>query len=246
MYETEKFKITYNAIDKRDGHIIGCYDDIDNLIEEVETYCVSHRGYRFGILYQSHNKADTVAIKSYSDKPIDYNIPDPKPRYWYAPYSNYETIYTNVEGVYVVDNLGNIIRDIWSRQKRSNYCGRRSWMEREAQEARVRKGLVRYKNNVNKIKDTYSYYLDYENYYGEYSYHSSDSIGCHRGIHTNSTLKKLTGFVKEDGEPEPRGKQRCLPTTYDDVQCSVYHQHKSWKHNSKRRKQWKDRTNANL
>ena len=240
MQEVESYPKTYIAHDKLDGHIIGRYTDINELIEEVNNYCLSHRGYGLGKLFQGHMKSDSVVVEKYRYGPVDYRIPDPKPAYWYAPYNNLIKEYVHVPGIYVTDELGDIVKDIWKLQARKPY--KSSWKLRRMRRERVEKTLKRYKNNVNKIKAVYGYHEGFSQWSDEIEY-MPDMSTYHRSIRTHSAAKKLSGFIKEEGEPEPRGRQLNLPDSWDDIGCCVWHQTKSWKHNSKRKKQWKHRSN---
>jgi hypothetical protein len=83
------------------------------------------------------------------------------------------------------------------------------------------------KNNVNKmVPETWSWYF--------------------RGIRTANEYRQNAAHVAEY-EPEygalVRGSRRGynLPSAWDDKPNSVWHSRKSWKHNSKRRHQWKSK-----
>lgn len=58
----------------------------------------------------------------------------------------------------------------------------------------------------------------------------------YRAISTTPERRACAGVVKEEGEPEFRGRRRNVPNTWDDV-CKNYY--RSWKECTKRRKQYK-------
>lgn len=59
---------------------------------------------------------------------------------------------------------------------------------------------------------------------------------CYRSIGTHPELRAAAGVVKEEGEPEFRGRRRNVPNAWDDIKVS---NHRSWKECTKRRKQYK-------
>lgn len=240
MKETQSFPQNYTAHDKRDGHVIGCYTNIDELIEEVNDYCIAHRGYRLAQLFQGHMKADSVKIEKRVNYVDDFVIPDPKPRFWH-PSRKFIIEYINVDGVYVLDSLGNIVKDIWKLQTRKPY---RSYAEKHEYRDRVLKTLERTAGNANRIKAPYGYHMEVPIWRRDKTLEwVSDYWINRRTPATLSNIKKLSFYIKEDGEPQARGKQRNLPNSWDDLTCNVWRQTKSWKHNSKRKSQWKDRSN---
>ncbi len=58
----------------------------------------------------------------------------------------------------------------------------------------------------------------------------------YRAIRTTAERRASAGVVKEEGEPEFRGRRRNVPNTWDDI-CKQYY--RSWKECTKRRKQYK-------
>lgn len=62
--------------------------------------------------------------------------------------------------------------------------------------------------------------------------------GYHRYPKTQRERRLLDGIINEYGEALVRGERRNLPTNWDDRVCTLGHAEPSWKHNSKRKKQW--------
>lgn len=64
-----------------------------------------------------------------------------------------------------------------------------------------------------------------------------------RPIHTRPEMRWNEAHCR-DIDPEivrGRRRKRLLPDSYDDLPCSMWKTDRSWKHNSKRPKQWKSR-----
>lgn len=78
----------------------------------------------------------------------------------------------------------------------------------------------------------------YTGYYRGYVSTGSKRRGgsMYRSISTTPELRACSGVLKEEGEPEFRGRRRNVPNTWDDI-CKNYH--RSWKECTKRRKQYK-------
>jgi hypothetical protein len=104
---------------------------------------------------------------------------------------------------------------------------------------KVSKRLIRHHFNKNKIKASYSTkqtidnngrerYVNYICYY-------------FRRVTTLNELKKTVGHFNEYGDSITRGKRSPsnIPDSWDDYTINVWKQQKSWKHNSKRKRQWK-------
>ena len=80
------------------------------------------------------------------------------------------------------------------------------------------------KNNVNKmVSETWSWYF--------------------RGVRTANEFRQNAGHVAEYGTEFVRGSRRGrnLPSSWDDRPNSRWHTRKNWKHNSKRKHQWKQK-----
>ncbi len=106
------------------------------------------------------------------------------------------------------------------------------------------KNLVKVKNDFKKIKNSYRTYArtwrswhytpDSEFYY------SNAETRYYRHPQTQREARIACGHADEYGlrAVRPKRNHTNLPDTYDDLQSCVYNTRKSWKHNSKRRKQW--------
>jgi hypothetical protein len=107
--------------------------------------------------------------------------------------------------------------------------------------------LVRKKNNVKKIKkDWASAYNDpsygWNGEFHEGYYTGCSNMSCHRMGHTHNEARSIEDILIEYGEEFPnivRGRRRAIPTGWSRERAvAAYGTAKSWKHHSKRRKQW--------
>ncbi len=101
----------------------------------------------------------------------------------------------------------------------------------------VRKRLLRIKGSPNKIKQSCEHVPWY--WRDEMSY-SNRVLGNYARPGTLREKKDSEGHILEYGEGIVRGarRPRQLRDTYDDKQISMWGVQNSWKHHSKRRKQW--------
>lgn len=107
----------------------------------------------------------------------------------------------------------------------------------------VRKGLVKKKNDGLKIKTVWAYTNRWSPYLKEWCFKKAVR---NKGFATLQERRANVGcmhedFINEYGTVFVRGKRRksYLPTTWDKTRLNRDKCFKSWKHNSKRGKQWK-------
>lgn len=143
--------------------------------------------------------------------------------------------------IIVFDNLGSVIevRELAKHKAvkpNSNYKG---WKARHEQWYYHReltdRNLCKRKGDGKKIKTYWSTVEDIDNN-GDIRY---DIVaGYFRSVNTKNEQTANDAHMDEYGQEMVRGKRRYLPTAWDDVQSSYWGCRRSWKHNSKRRKQW--------
>lgn len=143
--------------------------------------------------------------------------------------------------IIVYDNLGNVVeikelsRLKWAKPD-SNYASwelrRREWYRRREM---IDRNLCKRKGDAKKIKTEWAT-VDYVDNYGEVSYHTR--AGYNRYVKTKNEQTANDAHMDEYGQEMVRGKRRHLPTSWDDISTSYWGCRRSWKHNSKRRKQW--------
>lgn len=109
-----------------------------------------------------------------------------------------------------------------------------------------RKNLIKTKRSTTKIKNTYRTVPDMWWGHGidEPSiYYTFAELNHYRKPSTMKEIRKACADIDDYGQNIVRAKRnhKNLPNSYDDIYCDVYDTRKSWKHNSKRRKQWKEK-----
>lgn len=89
-----------------------------------------------------------------------------------------------------------------------------------------------------KIKRAYRY-APYNYGNGIISYRNV-VCGYHRTIKTSNEIRKACADITDYGFEFVRAKRnhKNIPNSWDDINSNIYSTKKSWKHNSKRRKQW--------
>jgi hypothetical protein len=102
--------------------------------------------------------------------------------------------------------------------------------------------VIRYKkNDPNKIKPGHNYAYDWEN--DDWTRQGDFVIGgCHRSFsHHMSERRQNAAHCDEYGPQIVRGRRRGrnLPDPWDDYPNTSWDTGKSWKHNSRRQRQWK-------
>lgn len=218
MLQTEKEE-HYTVYDHNNGQFFD-FDDLDEMFGTMGHYCWSKYGGNFG----------SMAVPSF-----DFQIVQTRP-------DNYcwdLTAPTKAKSLYVVDSDGHFvdIKKIPPRYYFKTYDDpHRKFIY--ARNELIESNLVIKRDNVHKVKKTHARKLKFRGWIQEFDY-SRVVRGHYRHIHTVANRRKIEGVIKDEGEPVFRGKQRNLPTYWDEISLSVHKSFKSWKHNSKRRKQWK-------
>ena len=243
LVETKKvFGAPYNVFDKNVQKIVGVFDTYEDMIHFVKDYFSKVYNKRADELFHAHRKRTPIAFQRVQRRYQIFDYDAAPDDYGYR-YPRYKTDYENyvLQGFYVTDYLG----DVLDKLDYSVVKAEKNWEERklaEDHQQKIDSYRVRTKRNPNKIKLPYAMvYRERRWSSGEYGYYNADIIGYFRNTHTAQIFRQIEGVEIEDGEPLVRKKRTRVPTTYDDVTLNVYGQGKSWKHNSKRRKQWKDR-----
>jgi hypothetical protein len=140
----------------------------------------------------------------------------------------------------IVNQYGDIVSlsDIWDagRKPYRNH----GWEDRCKKRNTIESNLVKCKGDGNKIKSDWAYRESWNNYSQEVDY-TNDSFGYFRRISTTAERRANLGCDADYGQGFVRGARsyRNIPNSWDDVNCGAYGLSACWKHNSKRRKQWK-------
>jgi len=251
LVTTEVKKETYTVYDKMIDCAIGTFDDIEELYREMNAYSLKQSGVRFSSLLSTKKTKDTNSLfkinkttirEYYFDVVVDEhgdNVAVPKYR------DNTTSDY--LWGFYVTDSLGDIV-DVSEMVKKTHVYkyGTASYKHEQALREMIRATLVVKSSNPDKIKEIYAHVEStniqprYREDYTEYKFRF---YRRYRRIHTYYLHRKVAAVIKDDSEPTFRAKIANTPNTWDDVFCGRWKMQKSWKHNCKRRKQWKDKSN---
>lgn len=141
----------------------------------------------------------------------------------------------------IVNHLGGVVHPDEIKAASSGYVYRNHGREaRNKKRNTIKVGLVKRKGDGNKIKSDWAY-RKYWNTYSQEIDFTNDSLGYFRRISTTAEHRANAGCDADYGQGFVRGARRGgnLPNSWDDVHCGAYGLSACWKHNSKRRKQWK-------
>jgi hypothetical protein len=200
------------------------------------------------VLLASGDIANKVNVNRYDYQQVSFTLKlEPDFSYViYGPYMGYNNKRKNDVGYLkaspwvILTDLGDIVtKDELETARRARHYFRGHdygsiWKRREES----RKRLLRVKNSPLRIKETFG------------TVHSIDSRGedsydnplryYYRRPKTYQERKAAIAHSDEYGNEIVRGarKKTSLPTGWDDLPISTWKTERSWKHNSKRRKQW--------
>jgi hypothetical protein len=248
LVTTEVKKEEYTVYDKNLDRAVKTFDNIEDLFSEMNAYSLKEYGKRFTNLLTINKTKLAINFKEttrfyYFDVVVNEhgdNISVPRYRD--------DNTHSHLFGFYVTDSLGDIVdvEKMVKKPYRYKY-GTEAYKREQCHREMIRGTLVVKTGNPHKIKKFYEHEEDtggnprYMEDYPEYNFRL---YRTYRRISTYSTHKMVAAVIKEEGEPTFRGKTANIPNTWDDVRCNRWKQRKSWKHNSKRRKQWKDKESS--
>lgn len=228
--EVEQYQTTYKVFDKHKKKFCASYQDLC----EAADYCESK-----------------ASVKIWNIPRISYTMK------WEADYSvtNYIGSYTGCGAprkyeklsypapkYVILTEFGDVVSEAEIKSaRRQKYVykparwGNLDW----EQECYNRDSRLVYKKGSNrKIKATYRKVLGG---FGVWGRHFGFEVGgYYRPVRSHSEMKYACAHAQEYGDEMVRAKRRYknLPNSYDDYKSDVWDTQKSWKHNSKRRKQW--------
>lgn len=182
-----------------------------------------------------------VKIRYYNYERISFTLKD-ESDFVYAPYSYYskvKTVYTAKASPWVIlTDLGDIVSKEEINEARRSIYKYRDYHSRWDRYELNRKRLNDKKGSGLKIKGSYKTVEDVDRH-GDVSY---TNLVRSYGRRPNTTQEKRMSeaHMDEYGENIVRGGRRphSLPCSWSDYPVSAWGTEKSWKHNSKRRKQW--------
>lgn len=115
-----------------------------------------------------------------------------------------------------------------------------SWEARSAKWTNTARRLVKVKGDGKKIKSDWAYTEDNSYRFGRSVEYKNRAIGNSRYIRTQSERRANAAHEADYGPGMVRASRLGyhLPSVWDDPRCGLYDLQISWKHSTKRRKQW--------
>lgn len=223
----------YTVVDNNNGHSMD-FEDINDLVWYANTYCRQNHDVNFSEVVTLTKKSILVTAKWFE--------------YFNPEYTDWKSSYSwkmkTIRNFYVMDSCGDLV-DLSPKKIDwvAYHKNRRQNQHRTHTENindMIRASLTPCGENVNQIKSSYVTYERFYNYCNEYA-HSFHKLKHHRAVRTIAARRSAANVIVDEDEPKFRASRSGynLPSSYDDVSVGVYYNFKSWKHNSKRRKQWK-------
>lgn len=228
--EVAPYNHTYYARNKHTGERSG---EFDCLIEAVNFAKAQPRRHRLQDAISYTFKLE--ATQKYERDGYVYDYHTGK-RWWETRRRVvYETHFYPPADWVITNDLGELVtkEEVNALNERRYRDWRRwdEWYELHGRRmTRVKGASDKVKLSCEKVK---SYFRDGDVYY------SDRCSGNYRGIQTTNERRQNEAHTDEYGEWIVRGRRRVLPTCYDDHRVSIHEASRSWKHHSKRRKQWK-------
>lgn len=225
------------------------YFTVENIYtgESFKVDCLEHALYYATVLLRSANvlyygrALIDLFTESRHKNPFGWFVSVERKVNWTRRPSTDFILRSDVKPIIVYDNLGRVIevkelakhRMCKPKHKDSSWNVRRSqwYYHRELTD----RNLCKCKGDGKKIKKGWSTIKTVDND-GETRY---DIVAnSFRSVNTKNEQTANSAHMDEYGQEMVRGKRRKLPTAWDDVQSSYWGCRRSWKHHSKRRKQW--------
>lgn len=218
----EPFKHTYFVLDRITMVASKRYDDLHKLFEDHGSY--------------APNYSD-----GHGEKILHFKNPDGDIRFA-RPFE----AELNVRKAIICTETGAALTHQQIKEAANGFVPRRKkYGERKTHKRE--NDLIRYKRNDKKIKFDWASRLHYAyfSYNGNFEdayYSKCGNMGYHRMGRITRELAAYDNIIKEYEREYPnlvRGKRRSIPDGWSrEKAISAYHSVDSWKHHSKRRKQW--------
>lgn len=224
--ETTPFQHKYYLVDRFQKHRYGPF----NSIEEADSFTIE----RANPYWHCYRHAYSCVLKLSLDEVNAYSLV--KSLYGTVRHKYYK--FTNYPAFCIVDEFGDVVHPDTIKSVREATYKPYEWHPRRRWSTLDR--LVKKKNDGLKIKRNYVHYEYVSSYDGEVGY-SVKALGYTRAIRTTAERRANAGCDADYGKGLVRGRRsfRQLPNRWDDPRIAAYDVMASWKHHSKRRKQWK-------
>lgn len=145
----------------------------------------------------------------------------------------------DVRPLVMYDNLGSIVdpKMLFGYNIKNKTYPKYDRTQREYHRELTDRGLCKRKSDGKKIKTNWAT-VETVDTFGEVSYSVGHSY--FRSVCTKNEITQNLAHENEYGSEFVRGGRRgkSIPTSWDDISSSYWSCRRSWKHNSKRKKQW--------
>lgn len=218
------FAFAYTVFNKTEREIYGVFSCLEDAVEFINARFEHHPYGRDSISYTYEREPDY--------KHLTYSFDRFKRGYITEYYSASPWLIYTESGIIQED----AVKDAKRRIRIANYHGNKGWETRLEQYAMHDKRMVIVKGSGDKIKSNSERLADTK---AEDTEYSRRVWGYFRTPKTAQERRKNVGHIDEYGESFVRGRRRNLPDAWDDIANSRMDTERSWKHHSKRKKQWK-------
>lgn len=233
--EVTPYTHTYRAFNKHTGATHGNFDSIADAVNFAKNQPRRHRR-QDALSYTRKLEADKLYERD--TYVYDYHCPTKR---WYETRRRVvlESYHYPAGDWVIVNDLGEVAEkaDVEAALRKTyrNY----GWGSWDAWYMMHGARLTRIKGSGDKVKESCARVLE-DRGYGD-SYTNINRRGYHRIIGTTNEKRQTAGHMDEYGQSIVRGRRRprLLPDNWDDRGISLSRSETSWKHHSKRRKQWK-------
>ena len=239
--EVEPFKITYTVTHTHTGES----STHDNLYDAFYAGASLMKGYhyRWGGVTQYYADTPVKHWGGWLTKPYRYDY-NPETRRYDIRVPQKVEVQAGAKFLHIKDNTGRFykVSEIQDELKKprpyKSYWDKQSHKDWERRKQLHGSRTVRKKGSGDKIKRVWAS-EPYTDVNGDADFNQLS--GYHRRLMTTQERRYAIAHADEYGPEFIRGKRNAhgLPNAWDDYSNGIWDRRKSWKHHSKRRKQWK-------
>jgi hypothetical protein len=230
VIDVTPYQHTYYACNKHTGEVSGDFDCLQKIVQAISAKPRRHPK-QDAFSFTRKLEADKKHL-SYNHV-YDYTVKD-----WWSTRTRVvaENYYYPAPDWVIVNDLGEIVdREAVNAATRATYR-RTNWELREERCNMLHSRLLRRKGSGAKIKTNCTVVPSH----GRYGGYESLVYGYYRVPQTRNEMAQNAGHEDEYGEWMVRGRRRGknLPNSYSDRPRAIREAENSWKHHSRRKKQW--------
>ena len=232
--EATPYTHTYRAFNKHTGVTHGNFDSIIDAVDFAKTHPSRHQRQP---LFSYTRKLE--ADKLYERDTYVYHFHGSNRWYENRRRVVLESYYYPAADWVIVNDLGEVVEKKEVEAVSWKPYRSRCWDASDAWYMMQGERLTRIKGSGDKVKESCARVRD-DRGHGD-GYTNINRRGYHRCIGTSNEKRQTEGHMEEYGQNIVRGRRRprVLPDNRDDRGISLSSTETSWKHHSKRRKQWK-------